>query len=148
LAKTAEWFKGFFVVGVVFGVLTFFFTNKIYLAFWAFVGFIIVTTAYAFFTRCKKCENCFAIAEINNRLIDTNVTHVPFTKQVEVGRTERHYHYVDGGSRQTHTEINYEKRKFVKEITRSRYEHTHQCKFCRNITHTYTISEQSQTYPA
>jgi len=111
--------------------------------------FIVVVgfaTAYAFFTRCKNCDNCFAVWEINNQLFDTKVTHIPFTKRVEVGHTATHYHYADGGTRQTQTQIQYDDRDFTKEITKKTYEHTHKCKVCGNITKTYSTSESSQTY--
>jgi hypothetical protein len=76
------------------------------------------------------------------------VIHIPFTKDVEVGRSEKYYHYVNGGTRQTHTDIHFEKRNFVKEVTRKKYEHTHKCEFCGKISKTYSTSESSEIFSA
>jgi hypothetical protein len=146
LANTFEWLKRFIIAGIIFAVLTYIFTYNLSLSFWVFIIVAVLATAYAFESRCKNCDNCFAVWEINNRLIDTKVTHIPFTKRVEVGHSEKYYHYVDGGTRQTHTEIHYEDRDFIKEITKKTYEHTYKCKFCGNITKTYSTSKSSQTF--
>lgn len=146
LANTIEWLKKFLIVGFVLGLLTYISTKEFSLSFWVFVVIVVPTIAYAFFTSCKKCNNCFAVWEINKRLIDTNVSRIPFTRSVEVGRSEKHYHYVDGRTRRTHTEIQYENQDFLKEVTRRKYEHTHKCNFCGNLTTTYSTSESSQTF--
>lgn len=146
MAKTLEWVKRFIIAGIILAALTYIYTNNISFSFWAFIGFVALAAASAYPSWCKNCDNCYAIHEIDNRLIDKKVRRIHFTKDVPVGRTERHYHYVNGGTRQTHTEIHYEERDFIKEITKKRYEHTHQCKFCGNITKTYSTSKSSRTF--
>jgi hypothetical protein len=147
LANITEWFKGFIVAGIILAVVNYIFTNNLAISFFEFIIVVGFASAYAYFTRCKNCNNCFSIWEMNTQPIDSKVSRIPFTKEVEVGRSERHYHYAGGGSRQTHTEIQYEYQNFIKEITRIKYEHTHKCKFCGNITMTYSISESSREYP-
>lgn len=122
MANPFEWLKRFIIAGIILAVLSYIFTNNISLSFWVFIIIVGLMTGYAFFSRCKNCENCFAVWEINNRLIDTKVTHIPFTDRVEVGHSKKYYHYVDGGTRQIETEIHYEDRDFVKEITRENFE--------------------------
>jgi hypothetical protein len=146
LSNTFEWLKRFFIVGIILAVITYLYTNNITSTFWVFIGFTGLATISAFSSTCKNCDNCFGIYEINKRLIDTNVRRIHFTKEVPVGHTERHYHYVNGGTRQTHTEIHYETQDFIKEITNKRYEHSHKCKFCGDITNTYSTSESSRIY--
>lgn len=146
MARSFEWFKRFIIVGIIFAVLTYIFTNSLYFSFWAFVIISVLATAYAFESRCKNCDNCFSIREINNQLIDTKVRQVRFTKRVEVGHSEKYYHYKNGDTRRMHTEIYYEDRPFIKKITRKTYEHTYKCEFCGNITKSYSTSESRQIF--